>query len=178
MVRQSDTPTVELRKMLKAVQELAEDDKYMTLLQAQVYLMVAMDRGTTHGSLKKRLGVSHSVVSRAIRNLLPVYGDGRQGAGLIMQTEDPYDRRTVHLQLTDQGEARMYRVADEMRDYGTVSSMFPNTEHTTRPTGEMLEAAEAIEQRVRPKTEDYSIRYDEEIENPSYKGKGKGKTGE
>lgn len=80
-------------------------------LQPASYLMLAHldESGPQRGSsLTETFGIDKGAISRQVQHLVDL--------GLVVRTPDPADGRAALLSLTDDGRARMRKVADQRRE--------------------------------------------------------------
>jgi DNA-binding MarR family transcriptional regulator len=90
-----------------SAQSLADVDDVVTPPQLRVLVMIASRGPSNLGAVARSLGVHPSNATRACDRLVT--------AGLLDRRDDPADRRTLQLQLTEQGQALVDEVMNRRR---------------------------------------------------------------
>ena len=88
-----------LIRILQAVEEFRKVDPEMPMQTAAVLLLVGSQEGISQGTLKDRVGVSKSALSRIFDRL----SDRPGRAGLLQMRKDPDDLRYKITHLTPKG---------------------------------------------------------------------------
>lgn len=88
---------------LRVVEFLRIIDNDMPIQTAATFLIIAQHEGLSAVEIKERLGMASSTASRNIAALSERHRLGKPGYGLVLQREDPLDRRRKTHHLTPKG---------------------------------------------------------------------------
>ncbi len=95
-------PQCRAQKLVTALGKLREQHKDLTVLQAQVLLLVAADPGLSQVEVCERLGVSDGAISRIV-NQFSHGNDRSPGLGLVFVGTSDADNRMCRLNPTIAG---------------------------------------------------------------------------
>ena len=102
---------INLRDMLTALRNEAPE---MPTQQLQVFVLVALDEGTTAKSIQEATGMSQAAVGRNVNALLKYAGQGREGLAWVEWRADPKDLRSRPLYLSEKGREVLTKIAEPL----------------------------------------------------------------
>lgn len=102
--------------MRVAARSVLDVEDIVTTPQLRVLMLIAAFGPQNLGAVAVELGVHPSNATRTCEKLVQ--------AGLIVRSDDPADRRYIHLELTKEGSAVVDRVLTERRD--AMADVFAN----------------------------------------------------
>lgn len=108
------TEEVQLRQLLELLNEFRDLDSEMQMPQAVTLVTVALDEGLALGEIAERTQQAMSSASRNVASLSQVHRKGKPGHGLIINKEDPNERRRKQHLLTPKGLAFVRRLIERM----------------------------------------------------------------
>lgn len=97
--------TLDLSQYLKALEAFKAHDPFMSAQLMEVFITVCLNEGQPAQALELQLAIPKSTLSRHLGHLGPRYRRGAQGLQLIRLEENPADRRSKLVYLTDRGQA-------------------------------------------------------------------------
>jgi DNA-binding MarR family transcriptional regulator len=92
-----------LLKLLQVLNRFRELDAEMQMPQAVTLLTVALNEGISLSDLTERTRQATSSTSRNVASLSTVHRKGKPGHGLVLNREDPFERRKKQHILTPKG---------------------------------------------------------------------------
>ena len=92
-----------LLKQLQVLNRFRELDAEMQMPQAVTLLTVALNEGISLSDLTERTRQATSSASRNVASLSTVHRKGKPGHGLVLNREDPFERRKKQHILTPKG---------------------------------------------------------------------------
>jgi len=93
-----------LRKAVRLIEEFRKFDLEMQLQMVLIFLLIADNEGCTFVELIRETGLRSSSVSRNVAALGQTHRKGLPGHDLVVAKEDPIDRRTKQIYLTQKGK--------------------------------------------------------------------------
>jgi len=104
------SPTVALKALQAALNELRELDPWMGLQTMETFLVVAMKPGLTMQEIAEATGLAQSSCSRNVALLSKWHRLGKAGADLVVTYEDPTERRRKIVFLNEKGIAKAKKI--------------------------------------------------------------------
>lgn len=101
-----------LRKVLELLATFRELDSEMQMQQAVTLLTIALEEGISLVELTEKTQQASSSTSRNVAALSSVHRKGKPGHGLVLNREDPFNRRLKQHILTPQGERYVRRIIE------------------------------------------------------------------
>jgi DNA-binding MarR family transcriptional regulator len=101
-----------LRTALKLLETFRRLDAEMQMPQAVTLLTIALHEGVSLSDLTELTSQSTSSASRNVASLSLVHRKGRAGHGLVINKEDPEERRRKQHFLTTKGRAFVQRLSE------------------------------------------------------------------
>ena len=102
-----------LLRLLKVFDQFRDLDKEMQLPQAVTLLTIALNEGISLADLTERTSQATSSASRNVALLSPLpKKNGQDGHGLILNKEDPVERRRKQHVLTTKGKAFIHKLIE------------------------------------------------------------------
>ena len=92
-------------KLLQVLSKFRELDAEMQMPQAVTLLTVALNEGISLSDLTERTRQATSSASRNVASLSTVHRKGKPGHGLVLNREDPFERRKKQHVLTPKGRS-------------------------------------------------------------------------
>lgn len=105
LYREGRVDLAALNRALKLVSSEVSGDIQAHTLRTFALVAAAGDSGITQQELESELGLSNAATSRNVSYWTYLRADKRPGPDFIRRHEDPMDRRTRILTLTEKGKA-------------------------------------------------------------------------
>lgn len=95
----------QLIRVLRVLEQFRELDSEMQMPQAVTLLTIALNEGISLSDLTEKTAQATSSASRNVASLSLVHRKGKPGHGLVLNREDPVERRRKQHVLTAKGKA-------------------------------------------------------------------------
>lgn len=106
----------ELRKLLRLLDLFRDLDNDIPIQMVATYLIVSLQEGMSVKDVCDRLGMATSTASRNIAALSKVHRLGRPGFDLVVNVENPMNRREKLISLTQKGKGFRKRILELMKE--------------------------------------------------------------
>jgi len=100
-----------LSSLRDVLAELRSEAPELPIQQLQVFVLVALNEGTTGTALQSLTGMTQASMTRNVNALLKYAGQGREGLAWLEWRPDPKDLRSRPLYLTEKGRGILERIA-------------------------------------------------------------------
>lgn len=94
-----------LNRLLRVLEQFRSLDSEMQMPQAVTLLTIALNEGISLSDLTERTQQATSSASRNVASLSALHRKGKPGHGLVVNREDPAERRRKQHLLTPKGKA-------------------------------------------------------------------------
>lgn len=101
-----------LSRILRILKQFRELDSEMQIPQAVTLLTIALNEGISLTELSERTQQATSSASRNVAALSAVHRAGKPGHGLVLNREDPVERRRKQHVLTPKGRTFIMKLVE------------------------------------------------------------------
>lgn len=101
-----------LLRLLRILNQFRELDSEMQMPQAVTLVTIALNEGISLSDLTDRTQQATSSASRNVASLSALHRKGKEGHGLVLNREDPIERRRKQHVLTTKGRTFIQRLIE------------------------------------------------------------------